>query len=230
VRELDHYVPPGSHVHVVAALPEAEQDLARENHELDNLRFSFEVADTTDRRTLDGLDATQYDHVIVLAYADALTIQQADARTLVTLLHLRDIVSKAEADVSIVSEMLDDRNRTLAEVTQVDDVIVSDRLISLMLAQISENEQLEDVFNDMFDATGSEIYLRPVEDYAQPGEETTFREVVDRARRRGETAIGYRRRAAHDNPDEAYGVRVNPGKSTALKVEVGDRVIVFAEG
>jgi voltage-gated potassium channel Kch len=230
VRELDHYVPAGSRLHVVSALPEAESDIAREHHDLQNLEFTFEVADTTDRRTLDGLDAPEYDHVIVLAYADELTIQQADARTLVTLLHLRDIVSKTGASVSIVSEMLDDRNRTLAEVTQVDDVIVSDRLISLMLAQISENEQLEDVFNDMFDANGSEIYLRPVEDYVQPGEETTFRDVVDRARRRGETAIGYRRRALHDNPAEQYGVKVNPVKSTPLNVEQGDRVIVFAEG
>jgi ion channel POLLUX/CASTOR len=230
VRELDHYVARGSTVHVVSSLPEAEAALAREHHELDNLTFTFEVADTTDRRTLDALDAPGYDHVIVLAYADALSIQEADARTLVTLLHLRDIVSKAGAQVSIVSEMLDDRNRTLAEVTQVDDVIVSDRLISLMLAQISENEQLEEVFNDMFDASGSEIYLRPVEDYVQPGEETTFREVVERARHRGETAIGYRTRALYDNADEDYGVRVNPVKSTPLKVEQGDRVIVFAEG
>jgi voltage-gated potassium channel Kch len=230
VRELDHYVAPGSEVHVVSALAEAESDLAREHHELHNLGFTFEVADTTDRRTLDALDAPSYDHVIVLAYADALTIQEADARTLVTLLHLRDIVSLAGAQVSIVSEMLDDRNRTLAEVTQVDDVIVSDRLISLMLAQISENEQLEDVFNDMFDASGSEVYLRPVEEYLQPGEETTFRAVVERARTRGETAIGYRRRALHDDAGAQYGVKVNPVKSTPLKVERGDRVIVFAEG
>ena len=230
VRELDHYVEAGSHVHVVSALPEAEGDLAREHHDLQNLEFSFEVADTTDRRTLDALDAPSYEHVIVLAYADALSIQEADARTLVTLLHLRDIVSIADANVSIVSEMLDDRNRTLAEVTQVDDVIVSDRLISLMLAQISENEQLQDVFNDMFDASGSEVYLRPAEEYTQLGDETTFREVVEYARNRGETAIGYRRRALHDNAEEQYGVLVNPGKSTQLKVERGDRVIVFAEG
>jgi voltage-gated potassium channel Kch len=230
VRELDHYVAPGSMVHVVSALREAESELAREHHDLDNLTFSFEVADTTDRRTLDALDAPKYDHVIVLAYADALTIQEADARTLVTLLHLRDIVSRSGRSVSIVSEMLDDRNRTLAEVTQVDDVIVSDRLISLMLAQISENEQLEDVFNDMFDASGSEVYLRPVEDYVRPGEETTFRAVVERARSRGETAIGYRHRAHYDDPQRAYGVLVNPQKSKKLSVEQGDRVIVFAEG
>ena len=50
VRELDHYVAPGSTVHVVAAVAEAEQELARESHELEHLSFSFHEADTTDRR------------------------------------------------------------------------------------------------------------------------------------------------------------------------------------
>ena len=38
--------------------------------------------------------------------------------------------------------MLDVRNRELAEVTQADDFIVSDKLVSLMLAQVSENKDL----------------------------------------------------------------------------------------
>ena len=48
-----------------------------------------------------------------------------DAKTLVTLLHLRDMAQKDETPFSIVSEMLDLRNRELAEATQVDDFIVS---------------------------------------------------------------------------------------------------------
>ena len=64
------------------------------------------------------------------------------ARTLVTLLHLRDIASRDGATFTIVSEMLDDRNRQLAQVTKVDDVIVSEKLVALMIAQISENRDL----------------------------------------------------------------------------------------
>ena len=50
--------------------------------------------------------------------------------------------------------MLDLRNRELAEVTQADDFIVSDQLISLMLAQVAENKHLNAVFADLFDPRG----------------------------------------------------------------------------
>ena len=47
---------------------------------------------------------------------------------------------------SIVSEMLDVRNRELAEVARADDFIVSARVLSLLLAQIAETPELADVF------------------------------------------------------------------------------------
>ena len=50
--------------------------------------------------------------------------------------------------------MLDLRNRALAEVTRADDFIVSDRLVSLLMAQVAENPQLNAVFADLFDAGG----------------------------------------------------------------------------
>ena len=68
--------------------------------------------------------------------------QPADTRTLVTLLHLRKIAEDAGKHINVVSEMIDVRNRELAEVTRADDFVVSNKLVSLMLAQASENEHL----------------------------------------------------------------------------------------
>ncbi|MFN8402443.1 MAG: hypothetical protein U0V48_02660 [Anaerolineales bacterium] len=113
-----------------------------------------------DRELLDTLNVQDYDHVIVLAYS-TLEQQEADAKTLVTLLHLRDMAEKDETPFSIVSEMLDLRNRELAEATQVDDFIVSEHLVSLMMSQLSENGELFGVFTDIFDPEGAEIYLKP---------------------------------------------------------------------
>ena len=92
--------------------------------------------------------------MIVLCYSDILSTQRADARTLVTLLHLRDMVDRSGVPFTITSEMLDDRNRELAEVTKVDDVIVSDKLISLLVTQISENHHLTAVFDELFSRKG----------------------------------------------------------------------------
>ena len=156
-------------------------------------------------------------------------MQQADGRTLVTLLHLRDMASRAGQDSSIVSEMLDVRNRELAQVTQADDFIVSDRLVSLMMAQLSENSELKAVFDDLFRAEGSEIYLKPASDYVALDQPMNFYTVLEAARRRGEVAIGYRLKSESSDPKLAYGVHLNPKKPGTFQLAAHDRVIVLAE-
>jgi ion channel POLLUX/CASTOR len=232
LTELDAFVQPGSKATVLADWPAAEDKLNAETDGLPNLDVELRAGTTTDRRTLDSLGVEGYDHVIVMSDTQEGTGgnhrggQRADARTLVTLLHLREIAAKTGGRFSIVSEMLDDRNRELAQVTQVDDVIVSDRLISLMIAQISENPHLEDVFAELFQAAGSEIYLRPAGDYVRPGTTTTFATVVEAARRRGEVAVGYRDASTNGGTG---GVVLNPRKSAAIDLTEDSRVIVLAE-
>ena len=131
--------------------------------------------------------------------------------------------------LSIVSEMLDVGNRELAEVTQADDFIVSDKLISLLMAQVSENKFLNAVFNDLFDSDGSEIYLKPAADYISFGPPVNFHTVVEAARRRGESAIGYRKMAHANDSGKQYGVVVNPKKSQSISFVEGDLIIVVAE-
>ena len=225
VAELDEYVTAGSELLIATAHGDTEVAPPK------NLTVDVRRASTTDRATLESLDVAGFDQVIVMCYSDDLDPQRADARTLVTLLHLRDILSDvAPADrPAIVSEMLDDRNRALAQVTEVDDVIVSDKILSLILAQLSENPRLEAVFADLLDADGSEVYLRPVSEYVRLGAETTFATVVEAAMRRGETAFGYRTAADARDPEAGYGVAVNPLKSMALLPAAGDRVVVLAE-
>ena len=229
INELDHYVAPGSEVTVVSNNADAGDLVARQCADTQNQKITCVTGDTTDRRTLDGLNATRYDHVIVLSYADVLDEQQADAQTLITLLHLRDIADRAGKPLSIVSEMLDLRNRALAEVTKADDFIVSDKLVSLMLSQVSENKQLNAVFTDIFDPEGSEIYVKPAGHYVCLGEPVNFYTVVEAARQRGEVAIGYRLRALASDAAQSYGVVVNPDKSQTVTFREADRVIVIAE-
>ena len=84
---------------------------------------------------------------------------------------------------SIVSEMLDPRNRVLAEVARADDFIVGNRLVALLLAQVSENKELNAVFQDLFDPEGSEIYLKLASNYVTIGKPVNFYTVVEAARR-----------------------------------------------
>src|SRR6185503_4676711 len=203
VHELDNYVPSGSQVTVVADVYGIEKQINAHGGKLKNQKLNVKDKDTTDRNLLDSLEIEDYDHVIVLAYS-TLDQQEADAKTLVTLLHLRDIAEKDETPFSIVSEMLDLRNRELAEATQVDDFIVSEHLISLMMSQLSENADLFNVFTDMFHPEGSEIYLKPANDYVALGEPVNFYTVVEAAKRRGATAIGYRLETEAGAAEKSY--------------------------
>lgn len=230
INELDHYVAPGSELTLVAAIEGLAERVAADCEGLKNLALTCREADTTDRRVLDSLAIPTFDQVILLCYSDTLDIQEADARTLITLLHLRDIEQKGGHDFRIVSEMLDVRNRELAEVTQADDFIVSNKLTSLMLAQISENRELTAVFADLFDPDGSEIYLKPAGDYVELGRAVNFYTVAEAARRRGEVAIGYRVQAEAKDASRAYGVVVNPRKSEKVAFAQEDRIIVLSEG
>lgn len=229
VHELDRYVSPGSELTLVADVPGIASIVEQECGDLVRQKLTCREADTKDRRVLDALGVETYDQVILLCYSDQLDVQEADARTLITLLHLRDMAEKGGHDFRIVSEMLDVRNRELAEVTQADDFIVSNKLTSLMLSQISENKELNVVFADVFDPEGSEIYLKPAADYVNPGVEVSFYTVVEAARRRGEVAIGYRQMADAKNAEKSYGVVVNPKKSETVAFAREDQVIVLAE-
>lgn len=228
VRELDCYVPPGSLVTIVADVDDIEKRLEAQGIQPLNQKLDVRQGDTTDRALLDSLRIHEYNHVIVLAYS-ALEPQQADAKTLVTLLHLRDIAKRDATPFSIVSEMLDLRNRELAEVTQVDDFIVSDHLISLMLAQLSENPELYHIFMEIFAPEGAEIYLKPIGDYVETGTPVNFYTVVEAARRRGETAIGYRLASEAKDAARAHGIHTNPPKSREVIFSPADKVIVIAE-
>ncbi len=223
LAELDEYSTPRSRVTIVG--DQDEPDFP----DFKNVDITWDRSDPTSRAALDALDAHTFDHILVLA-SNSLEAQRADARTLITLLHLRDIAEAHDIDLNVVSEMLDDRNRELAEVTQADDFIVSDKLISLMLSQVSENKQLTDVFEQLFNSSGAEIYLRPVEQYVKPGQSADFYSVIEAARRKGETAIGHRFEKHARSSEHFYGVSVNPLKTESHLYTAGDKIIVLAEG
>ncbi|HLC82968.1 MAG TPA: potassium transporter TrkA, partial [Bacteroidia bacterium] len=228
IREMDNYVGAGSYMKVVSSFDHIDE-VKEAAANLKNIKLEFECADTTARNVIDGLNVTSYDSVQLLCYKEELELQDADAQTLISLLHLRRVMEETGKDIKVVSEMLDLRNRDLAEVTKADDFIVSDKLISLLMSQVSENKYLMRVFEDLFDADGSEIYLKPMSDYIKSGEEVNFYTIIESAKQKGETAIGYRIAAlSHDN-SKAYGVNCNPVKSKILRFTPEDRLIVLAE-
>ncbi|MFJ2743832.1 NAD-binding lipoprotein [Streptomyces sp. NPDC087440] len=230
ITELDHYVADGSVIDVVAREEEVARTVAAVPLERGALTPAFRLGDVTEPDVLRALDLASYDHVIVLSDdADGTMGLRADNRTLVTLLQLRSIAGGMGRSLPVVAELTDDRNRALAPISESDDFIVSDKLISLLMTQVSESRKLADLFEYLFRAQGSEIYLKPARDYVVLEREMDFSTVVESARLQGHSAIGYRRLSeAAQSP--MYGIHLNPDKTRRLRFAEGDSVVVMAEG
>ena len=108
-------------------------------------------------------------------------------------------------------------------------ILQVERIVPASTRQREELDPEPDVFDVLFSSEGSEVYLRPASAYIRPGAEADFPTVLEAARRRGETAIGWRLAAQEDEPGRRYGVRLNPSKTERIRFTDGDRIVVLAE-
>lgn len=156
---------------------------------------------------------------------------ETDSKNLIILLYIRQILSKSpDSKTTIVSQMLDQRNRAVSEQAKTDDFIISEKLVSQYLAQLSENKYLFPLYNELFTAGGCEIYFKDIINYIEVGEETNYATVVKAALCKYETAIGYRKKSLYYNSNENYGVKLNPDKDEKLIFDSTDQVIVISRG
>ncbi|MDX9758907.1 MAG: potassium transporter TrkA [Bacteroidota bacterium] len=229
IHELDMYVEPGSEILIVGVGPEQEAAIEELRARLTRLTMSTSPIDPTKSRNLSALAIDGFDHIIVLSNEHIADIQEKDARTLAILLMLRNVLGERAEGISIVSEMHDVRNRDLAAVAKADDFIVSSQIDSMLLTQIAEEPRMAAVIEDLFDADGNEIYLKPVEEYFDGELTAPFSAFVELCLRRGQVAIGYRTIARAHDETRNFGVRINPPKDAPVRLGPGDKLIVFSE-
>jgi voltage-gated potassium channel Kch len=229
VLGIDAYAASGSELLVVSTNPDAASVLATLAPKLTGISVTHRSDDMSDRRVIDELDPRAWHHVMVLPDDRIEEATEADAKVLITLLHLRDVAEGLTRPFSVVSEMRDIRSRDLAEVARADDFIISDHFIGLLLAQIAENADLAAVFADLFDPEGAEFYLRPATDYVLEGHEVDVSTLVEAGRRRGEVVLGVRIAQHSRDEHKNFGVQINPRKSMRLQLTQADRVIVLAD-
>ncbi len=161
-----------------------------------------------------------FHEVIVLGRRNDISAEDADARTLITLVAFKQAVQRhGLGQVRIVAELLEQRHAPLAMATGADDFIVSDELTSLMIAQLSERAELDQLFRDLFDPDGATIAIVPALAYGA-AEATCFADVVAAASAAGHSALGYRR--------QADGVVVvNPPKSDPVTIGRDDGIVIL---
>ena len=211
---------------VVAEQPDIGNQIEKQRPKLSHLSISFRPADTTDRTALESLEAHTYHHVIVPGTTKTQRPRSGCSDADHAAASARYRRAARQTRFTLVSEMFDTRNRELAEAARADDVIVGDKLVSQLLAQMAESPDL--LLDDLFNADGSELYLKPIDHYVRAGVPVNFYTVVEAARRRGEVAIGYRL-LAEDEQRVTQGVRINPKKSTKVTFSAQDKVVLLAQ-
>ncbi|KAH9782858.1 putative ion channel CASTOR [Citrus sinensis] len=204
------------------------------------------------RRHLESLPLESFDSILILADESVEdSAIQADSRSLATLLLIRDIQAKRlpyrEARVSqvhrgsfsqgswigemqqasdksvIISEILDPRTKNLLSMSKISDYVLSNELVSMALAMVAEDRQINDVLEELFAEEGNELHIRQADLYLRKGEELSVLEVILRARQRREIVIGYR----SANAERAV---INPPlKSEKRRWSLQDVFVVIAE-
>ena len=113
----------------------------------------------------------------------------------------------------------------------VNDFIISDRMVSMIFAQISEERDIQRVYDNLFQEDGSEIYVKPAWLYFDKLPVTCrFGDLMRMAQQRdGEICLGYKLKDFESDADANYGVKLIPLKDAEVTLTQQDGLVVVAE-
>ncbi|MEZ6141933.1 MAG: hypothetical protein R3B84_15280 [Zavarzinella sp.] len=240
ISEYSDYVLEGSKVDVVISDP-SEQMRAKVEAvaaESDTIQVNLIDKNPLDGDELLSLEPFGYDNIIILPQRpdDEMNAERTDSETIVVLLHLRRISKElAEKGITvktkILTEVLDSQNQDLISRAGVNDFLISDRIVSMIFAQLSVDPRILDVYNDLFEEAGSEIYVKPASLYFDSlPQRCTFADLMALAQKRnGEVCIGYKLKSLEQDPSSNFGVTLIPPKDTEVNLSAEDALVVVAE-
>ena len=227
INEMLAFLPANSTLHIIADSKIADIS-SLTGDPFPGLAVTYSEAPKTVGQLADSVSGKKYDEVMILAYREGVSAHDADSRTLATILAMNRLFAVEDNGVEptrLIAELLDSKNLPLAKVASADDLVMSDNLAALLIAQLSENAALKPIFDDLFDIGGATLNIYPIERYVPLGQEVSFLELVAHACAFGESAIGYRIDLDHRDDAQA-GVRLNPTKTARFTAASGDGLIV----
>ena len=232
LKELSKYLTPGSVIHLASDTTEVKEvvtdDLLSELEDAGVhpvIHDEYHIFDYPALRVL--LDTCGAEHVITLS-DQALADEEADEQALTLLLYIQQYRREhPDEAIGITCEMRLIDNQYLAQQTVSSDFIISRNIASLMMAQISENRELRQVFETLLDSTGYEIYMKQAKLFFSPEQEIDLFSVTEAAASQGDVFIGYRRKGITSVP-VLNPKKHHEGRPVRMQFDGEDELIVLS--
>ena len=235
LEKLCSYLPEGSELctYVSEELPEMDILKNSLSESYPHINISIKEVDLNDLEKLDELEPQEFDSILILSPGGT-TIEEMDAYVISLLIRIRQIlISKSKKWPKLITEVMDSDNIDIILNSGVEDFMVSNQFVSQIMAQVSEEPLALDVYDDLFQAEGSELYIKPASFYFDFSEKESltmpYGECVQAAQLRNEVILGLQIHTDQKNRDKMFGIVLIPDKKDEFTIRKEDGLIALAE-
>ena len=243
LEKLCSYLPKGSElcVFVSGKVPEMDLSNATLAEDYPDIEISMNDMDLNDLNSLNEIEPQNFDSILILSPGGT-TIEEMDAYVISLLIRIRQILiknsgaksgSESRAWPKLITEVMDSENIDIILNSGVEDFMVSNQFVSQIMAQVSEEPMALDVYDDLFQAEGSELYIKPASYYFdfKNREAITipYGECVQAAKLRNEVILGLQIHANQKSKEDMFGIVLIPSKEEEFTLSSKDGLIALAE-
>ena len=224
LREFGTYDNETYDVDVASVVPveERRERISRTGPDSRSVKVTHRKLDYTLPDQLRSVEPAAYDSVMLVASDRLGSEEEADARTLLGLLLLQEMLPEDAGRPQTVAELHDPDNVPLLE-PGLAEVIISPVLVSHMLAQVALRRELRPVFEDLFTAGGADLTFRTPAEYGVSGETLSFSRIEELAFSQGEMALGV---LASPGPGR-HEIELAPRRDRSFPLTEDRRIVVF---